>query len=89
MADSDQSTIETLRWIGEPDNHLVIIDQTRLPTELVEIELPDIAVVWEAIKSLRIRARPPSASPRPTASTSVCRRSATLMKTIFFSGFMR
>ena len=58
MADSDQSTIETLRWIGEPDNHLVIIDQTRLPTELVEIELLDSAAVWEAIKSLRIRGAP-------------------------------
>jgi methylthioribose-1-phosphate isomerase len=55
---ADQSTIETLRWVGEPDNHLVIIDQTRLPTELVEIELPDSAAVWEAIKSLRIRGAP-------------------------------
>lgn len=58
MAVSDHPTIDTLRWAGPPDNCLIIIDQTRLPTELVEIELPDIDAVWEAIKSLRIRGAP-------------------------------
>ena len=30
--------IETLRWIGDERGHLVLIDQTRLPVELVELE---------------------------------------------------
>jgi methylthioribose-1-phosphate isomerase len=49
---------ETLRWVGDVDGHLVLIDQTRLPVELVEMECPDVDTVWEAIKSLRVRGAP-------------------------------
>jgi methylthioribose-1-phosphate isomerase len=52
------TTIETLQWVGDASGHLVLIDQTRLPTELVEIELHDVESVWEAIKSLRVRGAP-------------------------------
>jgi len=55
---ANHTSIETLRWVGDQDGHLVIIDQTRLPTELVEIELRDADAVWEAIKSLRVRGAP-------------------------------
>jgi len=51
--------IETLTWSGD---HLTgvlrLIDQTLLPTELVEIECRSIETVWEAIKSLRVRGAP-------------------------------
>ena len=57
-SDSSPSTIETLRWVGEVDGHLVMIDQTRLPTELVEIECRDVETVFEAIQSLRVRGAP-------------------------------
>jgi len=51
--------VETLRWVGEPEaGSLWLIDQTRLPTEKVEIELKSVEAVWEAIKSLRIRGAP-------------------------------
>ncbi len=50
--------IPTLRWIGGVDGHLQIIDQTRLPTEFVEIECRDVQTVWEAIKTLRVRGAP-------------------------------
>ena len=51
--------VETLRWVGEPEaGSLWLIDQTRLPTEKVEIELTSVEAVWEAIKSLRIRGAP-------------------------------
>ena len=33
--------IETLRWVGDERGHLVLIDQTRLPVELVELECRD------------------------------------------------
>jgi len=51
-------SLPTLRWIGDIDGHLAIIDQTRLPLELVEIELADVDMVWEAIRSLRVRGAP-------------------------------
>lgn len=50
--------IETLRWIGDENGHLVLIDQTRLPVELVERECRDVETVWEAIKQLRVRGAP-------------------------------
>src|SRR5262245_38903029 len=50
--------VETLRWVGDESGHLVLIDQTRLPVELVELECRDLATVWEAIKQLRVRGAP-------------------------------
>lgn len=49
---------ETLRWQGDTHGRLVLIDQTRLPGELVEIELDNVEAVWEAIRSLRVRGAP-------------------------------
>src|SRR5688572_10102251 len=50
--------IPTLRWIGGVDGHLRLMDQTRLPTECIEIECRDVESVWEAIRSLRVRGAP-------------------------------
>ncbi|MFN0018002.1 MAG: S-methyl-5-thioribose-1-phosphate isomerase [Pirellulaceae bacterium] len=50
--------VETLRWVGDESGHLVLIDQTRLPTELVEMECHTAEAVWEAIKQLRVRGAP-------------------------------
>lgn len=51
--------IPTLRWEGSArDGRLLMIDQTRLPVELVEVECRTIEAVWEAIKSLRVRGAP-------------------------------
>ncbi len=50
--------IETLRWVGDERGHLVLVDQTRLPTDLVERECRDVEAVWEAIKQLRVRGAP-------------------------------
>lgn len=57
MAGTSQS-MPTLHWHGDWDGHLRLIDQTRLPIELVEIECRDVEVVWEAIRSLRVRGAP-------------------------------
>lgn len=48
----------TLHWEGGVDGRLVLIDQTRLPVEFVEIECRDAPCVWEAIRSLRVRGAP-------------------------------
>ncbi len=48
----------TLAWVGDVKGWLRMIDQTRLPVELIEIELGTAEQVWEAIKSLRVRGAP-------------------------------
>lgn len=52
------ATPATLSWIGELDGQLRLIDQTRLPGELVYLDCRDVETVWEAIKSLRVRGAP-------------------------------
>lgn len=47
-----------IEWIGDADGHVRMIDQTRLPGELVDIHCRDVETVWEAIKSLRVRGAP-------------------------------
>jgi methylthioribose-1-phosphate isomerase len=50
---------ETMRWIGdERTGSLSLIDQTRLPLELVELNCTSVEMVWEAIKQLRVRGAP-------------------------------
>ena len=51
--------LETLRWEGDAaTGSLRLIDQTLLPGELVELDCRDVATVWEAIRSLRVRGAP-------------------------------
>ncbi|MDZ7618695.1 MAG: S-methyl-5-thioribose-1-phosphate isomerase, partial [Patescibacteria group bacterium] len=50
--------VRTLRWSGDVDGCLCLIDQTRLPLELLEIECRDVEAVWEAIRTLRVRGAP-------------------------------
>lgn len=47
-----------VEWIGGTDGVLRLIDQTRLPTELVFLDCRDVETVWEAIKMLRVRGAP-------------------------------
>jgi len=54
----ESSPIQTLRWVGKIDGHLRLIDQTRLPVELVEIECRDIDSLWQAIRNLQVRGAP-------------------------------
>lgn len=58
MSTSHDSTIRTLHWTGGPSGHLVMIDQTLLPEQFVEIECRDVETVWEAIRMLRVRGAP-------------------------------
>lgn len=50
--------VETLRWVGDAGGHLVLLDQTRLPLEMVEVECRQVETVWEAIRQLRVRGAP-------------------------------
>ncbi|HTQ37473.1 MAG TPA: S-methyl-5-thioribose-1-phosphate isomerase, partial [Pirellulales bacterium] len=44
--------------MGDLEGHLRLIDQTRLPLELVEIECRDVQTLWQAIRMLQIRGAP-------------------------------
>ena len=52
------TSLRTLHWEGSVDGHLVLIDQTLLPTEFKEIACSNVEMVWEAIKMLRVRGAP-------------------------------
>lgn len=46
-------------WVGDaPTGHLQLIDQTLLPVEYRELGCTTAEIVWEAIKSLRVRGAP-------------------------------
>jgi methylthioribose-1-phosphate isomerase len=48
----------TVRWEGGLSGHLVLLDQTRLPGEIVEHACRSLEEVWEAIRALRVRGAP-------------------------------
>jgi hypothetical protein len=56
--ESCQGPHPTLRWVGGVDGHLVLLDQTRLPREVVEIGYRTVEDVWQAIKRLAVRGAP-------------------------------
>ena len=46
-------------WVGDAGSgHLRLIDQTLLPVELRYLDCTTVEIVWEAIKSLRVRGAP-------------------------------
>ncbi len=47
-----------MQWIDEHGGFLRLVDQTRLPSELVYVDCRDVNSVWEAIKSLQVRGAP-------------------------------
>jgi len=49
---------QTLDWLGDTTGQLRLIDQTKLPVELVMIDLDTVEAVWEAIQALRVRGAP-------------------------------
>lgn len=53
-----QNRPETIVWSGDASGHLVLIDQTKLPGDLLQIDCRDVETVWEAIKMLRVRGAP-------------------------------
>jgi methylthioribose-1-phosphate isomerase len=48
----------TLEWVGGTDGFLRLLDQTRLPGEVVYLDCHTVDDVWEAIRNLRVRGAP-------------------------------
>ena len=55
---TETTNVETMIWQGDVSGCLDMIDQTKLPTEMVRVECEDVETVWEAIKMLRVRGAP-------------------------------
>ncbi|MHC4693488.1 MAG: S-methyl-5-thioribose-1-phosphate isomerase [Planctomycetota bacterium] len=49
---------QTLKWIGDVGGYLELIDQRRLPGELVKLQCRDTEQLYEAIKTLAVRGAP-------------------------------
>ncbi len=70
---------ETLRWEcgsnqNNVDGHLVLLDQTRLPAEIIEIDCRTVEDVWQAIRRLAVRGAPAIGC---AAAYAVCLSAAT------------
>ena len=48
----------TIRWVGDVDGHLELLDQTKLPHHEVVLELHDAGAVIAAIQRLSVRGAP-------------------------------
>ncbi len=54
-----ETVTDTVGWVGSAsEGYVRLIDQTRLPTDFVQIDCKDVDAVWEAIHSLRVRGAP-------------------------------
>ena len=50
--------VETLRWEGDLSGHVVMLDQTLLPTEEVRIDVRTVDEMVDAIYRLAVRGAP-------------------------------
>jgi methylthioribose-1-phosphate isomerase len=50
--------VETVKWIGDIDGYLELIDQRRLPVEFTKLQCRDVETLFEAIKTLTVRGAP-------------------------------
>ena len=51
-------TPRSVRWEGAADGQLWLLDQTKLPGELLEFACPSAQAVWDAIRQLKVRGAP-------------------------------
>ncbi len=50
--------VQTLKWVGDVDGFLELIDQRQLPSEFVKLQCRDTEQLCEAIKTLAVRGAP-------------------------------
>jgi len=51
-------TYDTIKWIGDIDGHVELIDQTLLPHQTKMLAVRDVETMWQAIKILQVRGAP-------------------------------
>ena len=50
--------VKAMKWIGDVDGFLELVDQRRLPVEFVKLECRNTKVLFDAIKTLAVRGAP-------------------------------
>jgi methylthioribose-1-phosphate isomerase len=50
--------VQAVKWIGDIDGSLELVDQRRLPAEFVKLQCRDVETLFEAIKTLAVRGAP-------------------------------
>jgi methylthioribose-1-phosphate isomerase len=50
--------VEAVKWIGDIDGYLELIDQRRLPAELTKLQCRNVETLFDAIKTLAVRGAP-------------------------------
>ena len=50
--------VEAVKWIGQTDGYLELIDQRRLPAEFTTLQCRDVETLFDAIKTLAVRGAP-------------------------------
>jgi len=50
--------VQAVKWIGDVDGFLELIDQRRLPAEFVKLQSRNVEQLYEAIKTLAVRGAP-------------------------------
>ena len=50
--------VQAVKWIGDIDGYLELIDQRRLPAEFAKLQCRDVETLFEAIKTLAVRGAP-------------------------------
>src|SRR3990170_3032477 len=50
--------VQAVKWVGDIDGCLELIDQRQLPAELVKLKCRDIKQLYEAINTLTVRGAP-------------------------------
>lgn len=54
----EEQTTVSVKWVGDADGYMQLIDQTLLPSEIRYVDCRNPETVWEAIKMLRVRGAP-------------------------------
>ena len=50
--------VQAVKWIGDIDGYLELVDQRKLPIEFVTLQCRDVEVLFDAIKTLAVRGAP-------------------------------
>ena len=50
--------VQAVKWIGDIDGYLELIDQRQLPAEFTKLQCRDVETLFEAIKTLAVRGAP-------------------------------
>lgn len=58
MTTATKNPRPAVAWVGGLDGYLQLLDQTLLPTEVLDLPCRTVEVVWEAIRKLRVRGAP-------------------------------